>query len=402
MKNKAITYIILSAATVLFFGCGQSNSNSEFTHSHTHEDHHEHNHGHDHEGHNHHDGEEEHEHDDDAIKLKPEQAEKLGVIAEEIILKPFEETIKVGGELTAPASARHAIIAKTNGIVSLKSNASEGSKVTSGSVLATVNGKSLAGGDVSEALRIEYQSAKQNLDRLEPLYRKGVISQKEYLEAKTIYDKAKAAMGSVSGDNSSIVSPASGTILELAVSNGDYVTAGQTIGYVGDNTLLTFKADLPKRLHSKYPHITDAFIIPSCDDCDGFSIQQSGGNKLNGNSSVNNIISGFIPVYFTFPNNGKVDGSGYVEAYLILNNNVSALSVPKSALFEQQGQWFVFVKLDEDCYEKRPVTIGGMNGKEVAISKGVAEGEKVVIQGTTFVRLAENANVIPEGHSHSH
>lgn len=38
----------------------------------------------------------------------------------------------------------------------------------------------------------------------------------------------------------------------------------------------------------------------------------------------------------------------------------------------------------------------------VEVRRGVAEGDSIVIAGLSFVRLAEQATVVPEGHSHNH
>ena len=78
------------------------------------------------------------------------------------------------------------------------------------------------------------------------------------------------------------------------------------------------------------------------------------------------------------------------------------MSVPSTSLSEQQGQLFVFVQLDEDCFRKVPVQVGQSNGTDVEILSGLHEGERVVTEGTTFVRLAETSGVVPEGHSHTH
>jgi len=36
------------------------------------------------------------------------------------------------------------------------------------------------------------------------------------------------------------------------------------------------------------------------------------------------------------------------------------------------------------------------------ILSGLHEGDKVVVGGVSFVRLAEQSTVVPEGHSHNH
>ncbi|MDE6503535.1 MAG: efflux transporter periplasmic adaptor subunit, partial [Muribaculaceae bacterium] len=61
----------------------------------------------------------------------------------------------------------------------------------------------------------------------------------------------------------------------------------------------------------------------------------------------------------------------------------------------------VYIRLDEDCYEKSPVARGGSDGQRVEILSGITPGEHVVTDGMAYVRLAENVGAVP-GHSHTH
>ena len=396
--NRLLNIFIISSSLLLWNACRPHAEKNELAHDHEHEHEHAHEHGHHHE----HDGEL-HEEEEDAIVISPEKSEKLGIVAEVIEPEPFTESIKVGGQITAPPSSRKSIVAKTSGIVNLKPEIRIGSLVSSGESLGTVSTGDVVGSDAIKTLQVEFESTKKELDRLTPLYEQGIVSAKDYNAAKTAYEKAKAAMGNITaGSGVTLVSPISGTLINLAVNNGEYVEAGKTIGYVGDNANLTLRADLPKRYHAKFDLINDAYIIPSCGDCEGFLISDFNGKKLDGNISTNENISGFLPVYFSFKNNGSIDGNSYVETYLQLEETKEQLAVPNQSLIEQQGEWFVFVKLDEDCYDKRPVKIGGSNGRKTVILAGIEPGEEVVVKGVSFVKLAENAGAVPESHSHSH
>ena len=105
---------------------------------------------------------------------------------------------------------------------------------------------------------------------------------------------------------------------------------------------------------------------------------------------------------FHLEGDGRLTSGGYVDAYLKLASQHNAIAVPAEALSEQQGKWFVYIQLDEDCYEKRPVERGGTDGQNVEILSGIKPGENVVTDGVAYVKLAESAGIVPEGHSHSH
>ena len=91
-----------------------------------------------------------------------------------------------------------------------------------------------------------------------------------------------------------------------------------------------------------------------------------------------------------------------VEVYLQGAPRDNVVTVPVSALSEQQGNFFVYIQLDKEGYLRSPVKLGESNGKDVEILSGVHNGDRVVYEGATAVRLAASSNVIPEGHSHNH
>ena len=75
--------------------------------------------------------------------------------------------------------------------------------------------------------------------------------------------------------------------------------------------------------------------------------------------------------------------------------------MPKTALTEEQGLFFVYIQLDAECYKKQEVKVGADNGREVQILSGIKAGDKVVTEGAYHVKLASASNAIP-AHSHEH
>ena len=75
--------------------------------------------------------------------------------------------------------------------------------------------------------------------------------------------------------------------------------------------------------------------------------------------------------------------------------------MPVSALTEEQGAYFVYLKLDESCYRKQEVRPGESNGARTEILSGLNPGDEVVTEGAYNVKLASASNVIP-AHTHNH
>ena len=88
--------------------------------------------------------------------------------------------------------------------------------------------------------------------------------------------------------------------------------------------------------------------------------------------------------------------------YLLGEVADKGIAIPRSALSEQQGSYFVYEKIGDHAYRRLPVTIGGSDGINTIITSGLKGGEAIVTEAVTTVRLAENSGAIPEGHNHNH
>ena len=100
-------------------------------------------------------------------------------------------------------------------------------------------------------------------------------------------------------------------------------------------------------------------------------------------------------------NPGNLMPGSFAEIWLYTGKADETISLPYSAITEEQGTYSVFVQVDEDCYKKKNVVLGGNDGERVEILDGLAEGDKVVTDGGIHLKLAASAGVIP-GHTHNH
>ncbi|MCC8113930.1 MAG: efflux RND transporter periplasmic adaptor subunit [Bacteroidales bacterium] len=232
-----------------------------------------------------------------------------------------------------------------------------------------------------------------------PLYEERIVTAKTYAEAEQAYKQAKAAY-SASAASGQAVSPIDGVITRMLVQEGEYVEAGTPIAVACSEEMLTLRADLPERFRSRLPQISSANVA---DPITGqvYSLDEMGAKRI---TSPKGIASqrGYVPLYFTFDNNGQLTHGSYLKVYLLGEPVAGAMSVPLSALSEQQGAYFVYRQIDDDCYEKLPVKIGANDGTNVEILSGLNGDEQIVVDGVVAVRLAESSRVAPEGHSHNH
>lgn len=334
------------------------------------------------------------------IHLDSVRASRLGIKVTVISPEVFHQALSVGGRLEAAPGQQSTVTARSAGIVHLAGGIAPGMDVKAGQTIASVSGTAMAGGDSNEASQVALRAAKRELDRLTPLHADGIVSTRDYNAALQAYESARAAAGT-SGSNAgtTAISPSAGVITSLMVNEGQYVDAGAPIASVSGVSQITLRADLPEKEISFLPSISGA-VIRTPYSREARNISELQGRRVSGSSPAG--TAGYIPVYFQLHNDGTLAPGTNCEVTLLGAERQDVISVPVESLTEQQGQMFVFVALDGEHYEKRPVIPGAKAGDSTEILSGLTPGEKVVTEGAQFVKLAENAGAAIPGHSHNH
>ena len=348
---------------------------------------------------NHEEKAEGHDHHDDIV-MSVADASRFGVGVEAIRRAPFSDVVKVFGEILPASSDQAVVSAPTSGIVTLAKSTELGEKVSRGQLIATISSSGMVGGDANKSARTAMESAKRELDRLEPLLKDGIVTKKDYNEALAAYEAAKSAYSPAAASGRAVAG-ISGVISNLLVNDGGYVDAGQPIATVASSSRLTLKALLPARYVDFLPQISCANIKAANSEI-FIELGNRNGKLLSSSASSGSTTPGYIPVYFSFDNHGDVVPGTPAEIYLTGTAKNEAVSVPLCAISEQQGEKFVYIRVDDHAYRNQNVKTGRSDGNRVEILSGVNVGDSVVTKGSTFVRLAETSTVVPEGHSHSH
>lgn len=396
---KKVFLCLIAGALICITPACKSDKGDDLSHHH----HHNHETEHQHEPAHEHEAEEavsEHEHDDGEISLSHEAAERFGVSTETVKSAKFNDVLKVSGNIVPSPTGQAVVVAPSSGIITFTHGIDRGTKVSIGSLIATVKSSGISGGDPNQAAKATYDAAKRELDRLKPLYEEKLITASDYNAALRAYEEAKAAY-SANASSGRISSPISGVITSIDAGQGQYVETGAQIATVSSSSKLTLRADVPEKYYGRLSAFNDATVVLPYSDTT-LNISAMNGKRIASDGSARASIPGYVPVYFTFDNDGSALPGSNVEVYLKGTETDNVISVPISSLSEQQGEMYVFVRLDEDCYRKVQVKTGRNDGERIEILSGLKDGDNVVTKGTTTVRIAESSGVVPEGHSHNH
>jgi membrane fusion protein, multidrug efflux system len=118
---------------------------------------------------------------------------------------------------------------------------------------------------------------------------------------------------------------------------------------------------------------------------DGSAYPQTGTFR-----SINNAVdptSGTIPVQALFPNPARILRPGmYARVRANLGNRPNTVLIPQAAVQEVQGAQTVLVVGKDNTVSVRTITVGGPYGAFFTVLSGLANGERVIVEGLQKAR----------------
>ncbi len=324
-----------------------------------------------------------------------------------VLPEKFTTTINTTGTIKVLPTSEIIITAKTSGIIKFQhNNLVLGSLIKKDLILFTISGEKMANDNINLQFikaKNKYLQSKENFSRAKTLISENIISQKEFLNRKLTYESDSTSYFILNENFSSralqIKSPGNGKLFQLFVKNGEYVNSGQQLAIISKSCHNFLQVDLPKKYFTKISKINSGrFRMEYNDRLYSFDHDA----KI---STGNRIIKGnpFIPINFSLAHNHDLIPGSFAEVWLDIEKSDNSIIVPKSAIIEQQGLYFVFVKHGEDDYEKTQVTIDEINAENVKIGSGIHFNNEVVIQGVMELKLSNpNTSGIDSHYGHNH
>ncbi len=322
--------------------------------------------------------------------------------------EPFGQIIKTTALVQPSQSGERIVSASANGIISI-SNAAllEGQGVRAGQVLLTLSGSHLAENNIglkyTEA-RNDYLKAEADYNRSKALAADKIVSEKELLAVQNEYENARAIYENLNKNanpqGQKVTSPISGFVMQVLVQNGAYVEAGQPLLAIAQLQSLTLRADVAQRYWPLLQSITSANIRTPHDDR-VYTLAELNGKIVSSGRSTNSDDH-LIPVYLQIDNHGQFIPGSHVEVLLQTTTHQKALTVPRTALLEEQGQFFVWVQRTPELFEKRTVQCGASDGKKIEIIQGITAAERIVTLGAIYIKLAQSTGALDAHSGHVH
>lgn len=324
------------------------------------------------------------------------------------VRKPFGQVIKTTAQVQSNQGDEVLVTAKTSGVISLSGRSIlEGIKVSEGQTLLTVKGSGFAENNSSVRFaeaQNNFEKAKADYERASLLAEDKIVSEKQLSEARTLYENARSVYEDLdkyfNAAGQVVISPMTGFIKQLLVKNGQYAEAGQPIIIISQNKSLLLRAEVQQRYAPFLPSIVSA-NIRTIEDNRTYTLEELNGRLLSVGKTTtpDNYL---IPVTLEIINAGSFVPGSFVELYLKTITNAQAIVIPNSSIVEEQGNFFVFVQVTPELFEKREIKTGVTDGVNTEVITGLNDKERIVTKGAILIKLAQATGTLDAHSGHVH
>lgn len=403
LKHSSMALLI--AATVVLAGCPKGGAEKpaategEHTEAHGEEaGHAEGEAGHT-EGDSHEEGEHEHGHNENVVEMHLETQRRAGLKTVAVANRPVEAYLTTTGEFTGNRDREAHVTTRTTGRV-IKLGKTVGDAVKAGTMLAMLESTELGRTQSSylEALA-RYDLASQTAERQRRLFRSDLIARKEVIAAENALQLARIELDDVGNQLTllgmtrdriallarkrqldptvPLLSPIGGVVL------AKHVTLGEMIRPEAEEPAFTIT------------DISKLWVNASLYERDIARVHEGQRATVTTPAYPGRTFDGRVQLVST----GLDEQSRTAKARIVVNNpdlrlkpemfaNIQiamgsrpTLAVPSSAVMQDKGETFAFVKKDETTFERKPVKVGAPVGGFVPVESGLSAGEEVVSSG---------------------
>lgn len=342
------------------------------------------------------------EHDDGAITFVKEQQWKIPFATAAAVEGELKRSVWAIGQVLPAPTAYIEITAPIDGIVQVSSEddlALPGAHVARGDVVARIAPP--LQGDGWTAARLALSQAQRNYERARRLREQDAISVREFEEAENAYLARRAGHERLAGGGEagllSLTAPIDGQVIDWRVKPGQRLQAGDHLMAIADPSIVWLRVNVYESDFRGLGTPVGAWIN-SGDE--GWVVPPAAMKVLTSGGALDPVTR-TVPILLEIANaDGRLTINESTPVELYADDGAIATTVPRSALYEDEGLDIVFVQTGGESFAKRVVELGPAFGDRVGILAGVEPGERVVVRGGYHVKLAATTAEIGHGHAH--
>lgn len=357
-----------------------------------------------------------------SIGFLKEQQWKTDFRCEAVRSTEINGTLESMGEIVARAGSETIVAAPFSGYCPVTESSAfftPGIRVNKGNILIrmipsveTQGGSEDFGSRLASA-RAARDNARNEYERARQLFSNQIISQKEFQAIEAEWSRASASYDALSSavqtDNDEkgpssgsfiIRAPMSGLLTHVHVMPGKPMETGEALFEIVDTRRLWLRTYIPMTELGRFSRPSLAAMqLPGNPTVHVF---EPGSTRRISEISTIDERTRSLPVIFEVDNSKGLLILGMTgKVQLTTEHSWTGYTIPESALIEDQGQYFVFVQIGGESFERREVYLGSRQGERMEITSGLNNGDRVVTVGAAQVRLAASASSVP-AHGHAH
>jgi len=282
--------------------------------------------------------------------------------------------------------------------------AQEGDRVAKGQVLARIRqsdyAQKVAGarGQVAEAAA-GAAKARSDFARAEKLFAASALTRPELDAARAQRDAAEARLASANAmaseaqlalGDASLVAPADAVVLRRNVERGSLVGPGVPAFTLAGTSTVKVAFGVPDLVVAQLKNGQELAVVIE-------AMHKTFNGKISRIAPSADPKSRVFEIELTIPNAGGEIKPGMLASLQTGEAKTTQLAavVPLDAIVRAQSDYAVFVVDGTGVAHARRVILGDMVGNGIAVTSGVAGGERVVTRGATIVSDGEKVRVMP-------
>lgn len=304
----------------------------------------------------------------------------------------------VTGYTTYPVSIEgtinSAVRAKVSGYIT-EVLVDEGQKVSKGQPLFRLETASLT--EDAEAAAANVNSMQVEVNKLEPLVEKGIISHVQLETAKAQLAQAQARYNSIAANiaYATIKSPVDGYAGAIPYREGALVSPGDPVPLttVTDIDEVFAFFSMNERDYLDFIQTTPGETLDEkIKNFPPVELQLVNGNLYDLKGEIKTVTgqidktTGTVSFRASFPNPNRILANGNSGKIRIPRFYENAVIVPESSTFEQQGRVFVYRVQGDSMAVSAPIEVIDRVNGVIVVGAGIEAGEKIVARGAGTLR----------------
>ena len=357
-----------------------------------------------------------------ACGRKPPQMPDPGPVRVEVITVKESESRQTSDRVGEVRSLTEVQLRPRINAIVLEQHFTDGARVKKGDLLFTLDAREYRAEVASAEAKVasaeaNLARARQDVARYAPLLADEAISQQVYDNAVTAERQAAAEVAAqraglaqtrLGVEYASVTAPIAGRIGAAKVFPGDFVAAGQTV-------LATLSDDDPAYVSFSISESTLLAVeksfrgleVPESHPLRRVKLLLADGSEYPHEGIINFIDRALDPTTGTFSLRARFPNPDYrlipgLFARVRVSGELDKASilVPDRAVQELLGRYYVLVVGEDGKIERRTVVPGERLGNQWRIREGLADGDRVVVEGLQKAREGVEVKVepyMPEG-----